>query len=132
MKHLGLVTFLIVTITLFSSLESRAEYGDVILNEFSESAGMSPVVFPHWFHRIRYTCKTCHTDLGFQLKAGANKIKMVDILEGQFCGQCHNGEIAWGSENCHLCHSAKAHIKTRIEKSNLQKLLDINPKSDSN
>ena len=31
---------------------ARAEYGDVVINEFSDEAGMRPVVFPHWFHRI--------------------------------------------------------------------------------
>ncbi|MDH5571363.1 MAG: hypothetical protein OEY89_06330 [Gammaproteobacteria bacterium] len=104
--------------------ESKAEYGDVLLNNFSEASGMKPVVFPHWFHRIRYTCKVCHADLGFELKSGANRIKMIDILEGQFCGNCHNGELAWGSENCDLCHSGIADGETHIERSHLQKLLD--------
>ena len=39
---------------------SRAEYGDITLNRHAEKAGMPPVVFPHWFHRIRFKCKVCH------------------------------------------------------------------------
>jgi hypothetical protein len=39
------------------SQQAQAEYADVVLNEYSEDAGMRPVVFPHWFHRIRYRCK---------------------------------------------------------------------------
>ena len=26
-----------------------AEYGDVVINNYSDAAGMRPVVFPHWF-----------------------------------------------------------------------------------
>jgi len=111
---------------LFMSIESKAEYGDVVLNTYAEASGMKPVIFPHWFHRIRYTCKVCHSDLGFKMKAGANDIKMMEIMEGQYCGNCHNSEIAWGIENCDLCHSGRPSIMTRVERSSLQKLLNMN------
>ena len=87
--------------------EARAEYADVVLNRFSEKEGMRPVIFPHWFHRIRFRCKVCHFELGFKMRAGSNEVKMNDIIEGRFCGMCHNGEIAWAPENCDLCHSGK-------------------------
>ena len=48
---------------------AHAEYGDVVINNYSDEAGMRPVIFPHWFHRIRFRCKVCHADLGFQFKA---------------------------------------------------------------
>ncbi len=82
-----------------------AEYGDVILNRRSEAQGVRPVVFPHWFHRIRYRCKVCHQELGFRMRAGANDVQMSDILDGKFCGMCHNERIAWGPDRCDLCHS---------------------------
>ncbi len=82
-----------------------AEYGDVVLNKRSDKAGVRPVVFPHWFHRIRFRCKVCHQELGFQMRAGANEVLMSDIIDGKFCGMCHNNQIAWGSERCDLCHS---------------------------
>ena len=91
-----------------------AEYGDVLLNNRAQQAGMPPVVFPHWFHRIRYRCKVCHTELGFEMRAGANVVTMNDIVQGRFCGSCHNGQIAWTTENCGLCHSGKAGLPTRI------------------
>ena len=53
---------------------------------------MRPVVFPHWFHRIRFRCKVCHADLGFQFKAGGNDINMLKIIDGEYCGACHNGQ----------------------------------------
>jgi hypothetical protein len=39
---------------------SWAEYGDVVFNRRSEQEGVRPVIFPHWFHRIRFRCKVCH------------------------------------------------------------------------
>ncbi len=102
---------------------ASAEYGDVVINNFSDSAGMRPAVFPHWFHRIRFRCKVCHADLGFKFQAGGNQINMLKIVDGEFCGACHNGEIAWSVENCDLCHSAQAGTSTQVHESTLQKLL---------
>ena len=73
---------------------AEAEYADVVINEYSEAAGMRPVVFPHWFHRVRFRCKVCHGDLGFQFKAGGNDINMVKIIDGQYCGACHDGDAS--------------------------------------
>lgn len=102
--------------------EARAEYGDVVINNHSDKAGMRPVVFPHWFHRVRFACKVCHADLGFQFRAGGNDINMVKIIDGQFCGACHNGEIAWAIENCNLCHSAPPGTPTQVHESTLQRM----------
>ena len=63
------------------------------------------MIFPHWFHRIRFRCSVCHTELGFEMRTGGNDILMANIINGKFCGACHNNKIAWGPENCHLCHS---------------------------
>jgi c(7)-type cytochrome triheme protein len=91
-----------------------AEYGDVILNHRAEQEGMRPVIYPHWFHRIRFRCKVCHNELGFEMRAGANDITMADIIDGKFCGMCHNGQVAWSVENCDICHSGRKGLKTRI------------------
>jgi c(7)-type cytochrome triheme protein len=100
----------------------QAEYGDVVINNHSDKAGMRPVVFPHWFHRVRFACKVCHADLGFKFKAGGNDMNMVKIIDGQYCGACHNGEVAWSVENCNLCHSAKPGTPTQVHESTIQKL----------
>ncbi len=83
----------------------HAEYGDVVINKRSDREGVRPVIFPHWFHRIRFQCKVCHFELGFKMRAGANDVLMNDIVDGRFCGMCHNGQLAWGPERCDLCHS---------------------------
>lgn len=109
--------------------EARAEYGDVVMNLFADDAGMRPVVFPHWFHRIRFRCKVCHGDLGFAFKAGGNDINMVKIIDGQYCGACHDGALAWSIENCDLCHSGIPNTPTQVHESTIQKL--VAPISDA-
>lgn len=104
------------------SQQAQAEYADVVLNEYSEEAGMRPVVFPHWFHRIRFRCKVCHGDLGFQFKAGGNDINMVKIIDGQYCGACHDGDVAWSIENCELCHSGMPGTATQVHHSTVSQL----------
>ena len=108
---------------LLASGDARAEYGDVVINNYSDKAGMRPVVFPHWFHRIRFRCKVCHADLGFKFKAGGNEINMVKVIDGQFCGACHNGEVAWSIENCNMCHSAKPGTTTQVHESTTNSLV---------
>ncbi len=115
---------LTVTVAVLGSIQSvRAEYGDLVLNEIAEKEGMPPAIFPHWFHRIRFRCKVCHADLGFKFKAGGSGINMLKIIDGEYCGACHNGEIAWSVENCNLCHSGKEGLKTQVHGSTLNKLV---------
>ena len=118
----GLALAAALALVLVAATPAQAEYGDVVINNFSDGAGMRPVVFPHWFHRVRFRCKVCHADLGFEFKAGGNQINMLKIIDGQFCGACHNGELAWSVENCNLCHSAKPGTTTQVHESTLQKL----------
>jgi c(7)-type cytochrome triheme protein len=98
----------------FTGVTARAEYGDVVINKRSEKEGMRPVVFSHWFHRIRFRCKVCHAELGFKMRAGANDVLMSDINEGRFCGMCHNGQIAWSADRCDLCHSGRPGLPSGI------------------
>jgi c(7)-type cytochrome triheme protein len=105
-----------------ASVPTHAEYGDVVINNHADAAGVRPVIFPHWFHRVRFRCKVCHSDLGFKFQAGGNDIDMVKIIDGQYCGACHNGQIAWSVENCDLCHSGKPGTPTQVHESTTQKL----------
>ncbi len=102
-----LLTCMGIVASLVAVNTSRAEYGDIVLNSKSESmkkAAVKPVVFPHWFHRIRFKCKVCHEDI-FIIKKGANDINMQKIMQGDYCGRCHNGLIAWEPIYCERCHS---------------------------
>jgi c(7)-type cytochrome triheme protein len=90
-----------------SAVEAHAEYGDIVMNREAERAEMPPVIFPHWFHRIRFKCKVCHDDI-FVMKAGANEVTMIKIIKGEYCGKCHNGRIAWAPLYCDRCHSGES------------------------
>jgi c(7)-type cytochrome triheme protein len=122
----GLRTAILIVVgalaLLASAHEALAEYGDVVINNYSDAAGIRPVVFPHWFHRMRFRCKVCHSDLGFKFAAGGDEINMLKIIDGQFCGACHNGSVAWPVENCELCHSGKPGTPTQVHESTLQRL----------
>jgi len=102
-----LMTCLGISASILSTRTVNAEWGDIVLNSKSKSmhkAGVKPVVFPHWFHRIRFKCKVCHEDI-FIIKKGANDINMTKIMSGEYCGKCHNGLVAWAPLYCERCHS---------------------------
>lgn len=75
------------------------EYGNVLIDNYSTKAGLNPVVFEHWVHRSKFTCRLCHVDIGFAMKAGETRIKAADIMKGYFCGACHNGKLAYGGKD---------------------------------
>ena len=91
------------------------EYGRVVINNYSKAAHLAPVVFDHWLHRAKFTCRLCHVDVGFAMKANATDIRAADNMSGYYCGSCHNGKTAFSScstsmagknsENCIRCHS---------------------------
>jgi len=102
----SLVLFQLITILMVGQV--AAEYGDIVMNAKAEAmreAEVDDVLFPHWFHRIRYRCSVCHEKI-FTLKAGSNDITMSDIsIEHKMCGACHDGSIAWEALECDRCHS---------------------------
>jgi len=96
------------------------EYGNVIINNYSKKSNLAAVVFPHWIHRAKYTCRVCHIDVGFAMQAGGTNIKEDNIRRGLYCGSCHNGKTAFAvkettstgrvTENCERCHSYKKDV----------------------
>jgi len=92
--------------------KSPADYGSVIILGASQKAGLAPVVFDHWLHRKQYTCRLCHVDIGFALKAGATGITAADNMKGLYCGVCHNGKMqAGGRAVFQACSADKADMK---------------------
>jgi len=74
------------------------------------------IVFSHKNHLKRkgVTCQSCHTEL-FEMKYGAAEEKgdfrMPVLYEGRYCGACHDGKKAFGTEDfalCSKCHFAKS------------------------
>ena len=70
------------------------EFGRVVLAGQARRAKVPPVVFDHWLHRAKYTCRVCHVDAGFAMKAGGTDIRAADNAAGQYCGACHNDRTA--------------------------------------
>ncbi|MDH3468965.1 MAG: hypothetical protein OES26_24280 [Gammaproteobacteria bacterium] len=67
--------------------------GDITFQREQGDESTAPAVFPHWKHRIHYKCYVCHNAI-FEMKAGANKITMLAIGDGKYCGACDNGKQA--------------------------------------
>jgi c(7)-type cytochrome triheme protein len=85
------------------------KYGNVVMRAKSRKTGMAPVVFSHWSHRSRYTCRVCHQELGFSMRQGDSGITRDQYLAGKFCGACHNGSTAFTVKDgpqaqCKKCH----------------------------
>ena len=112
-----LMTFL-VDVHAFGVKKKRPrldEYGNVVINNFSEKEKIAPVVFKHWLHRAKYTCRLCHVDIGFAMQAGGTGMTETDNKNGMYCGACHNGKEAFGPHEkrksgvtvptCERCHS---------------------------
>jgi c(7)-type cytochrome triheme protein len=97
-------------------------YGSVALDNFSSAAGMKPVTFDHWRHRLLYTCRLCHVDIGFAMEARRTEISAASNRARLHCGACHDGKTkhlgnalfpACGGEGdktssgCRRCHGRK-------------------------
>ena len=89
----------------------------MILDNYS-TAGPGPVVFDHWLHRSKFTCRVCHVDVGFAMQAKATGISAKTNREGFHCGACHDGKRVFegktifaacsdaaNDKQCDRCHS---------------------------
>lgn len=84
------------------------DYGKVVINQYSEKANLAPVAFNHWLHRAKYTCRLCHVDIGFAMKANETGIRAADNASGNYCGTCHNGKMTVGGERIFAACPVKA------------------------
>lgn len=96
------------------ALLAPEEYGDVLIARTSEKHGVVPVIFSHWVHRSKYSCRVCHGELEFSMQAQGTPI-VCDRgkMNGTYCASCHNGTIAFGpreanADTCIRCHNANS------------------------
>src|ERR1035438_633178 len=68
-----------------------SDYGKVILDNYS-GAEPGAVVFDHWLHRSKFTCRVCHVDVGFAMQAKATGVNAKTNHQGFYCGACHDGK----------------------------------------
>jgi c(7)-type cytochrome triheme protein len=88
------------------SAVAGAQEGDVVLKRHGGITDPPPAVFPHWIHRIRYTCYACHPAA---IEPPSTPITHEAMAAGQACGACHDGRTAWGIgfATCTRCHVAR-------------------------
>ncbi len=74
--------------------------------EFSDGA-QGKVIFSGTTHADKgLKCNDCHPKI-FPMKKTPEKIKMSEINEGKYCGECHNGKKTFATNdpaNCSKCH----------------------------
>lgn len=102
-------------------------YGDIVMDRTKEGmieGEVDAVLFPHWFHRIRFRCKVCHEDT-FETNKGANIIDMDAISAGESCGMCHDGSVAWDPLECEQCHMYPMELLDKPE----EKQVDQSPEN---
>jgi c(7)-type cytochrome triheme protein len=78
----------------------RLREDDILLNL---RGGMPIVRFPHRSHTQWLDCSNCHEHL-FKSQAGANRLSMFQILQGEQCGVCH-GAVSFPLTECARCHN---------------------------
>jgi c(7)-type cytochrome triheme protein len=99
------------------------DYGSVLMDKEASKKNVGPVVFSHLIHRVKYTCRVCHYELEFSMKANDTSIQCDNgKMHGRYCATCHNGKISFAPEdkdekNCSSCHgeSSSASWKTSRE-----------------
>jgi len=89
-------------------LPAPSRYGNVIISRLTASSTHPTVLFSHWIHRRLYTCRVCHFELNFAMKANGTDITEARIRKGEYCGACHNGVISFGVSDatCKKCHTS--------------------------
>ena len=85
---------------LYPSTEIRVLDLDIIMGNTGE---LAMVRFPHKPHTEWLDCSNCHDKI-FKEEVDANPINMMEILSGNYCGQCH-GAVAFPLVECNRCHS---------------------------
>lgn len=95
-------------------------YGDLLLDRVASRNQVKPVAFSHGVHRRKFTCRVCHSELGFQMEPGATEISEAANRKGAFCGACHDGKTSFALQgNCARCHGGRPGQEKRAELSGL-------------
>lgn len=70
----------------------------------ASSGWMSDIIFSHKKHALWNGCEVCHPDIFPSVKKGTLKYSMFQIVDGQYCGVCHN-HVAFPLNDCQRCHA---------------------------
>lgn len=84
------------------------EYGNVVMKQFVKKGVKDSVVFSHWTHRSKHSCRLCHVDIEFSMGVNETGLSEDDNQEGRYCGTCHDGKEAFSIKKCENCHIKNA------------------------
>jgi len=99
------------------------EYGNILIDRATSQGDVKPAVFSHWVHRVKYTCRVCHSELEFSFEKNATPITEEANKSGKYCGACHDGKISFGhtEKNCVKCHNGDlGYGKEKFKELNLE------------
>ncbi len=68
----------------------------------SRSGFVDDVIFDHRIHSDWIQCASCHPAI-FKEELGGNRMKMIDMSKGRYCGRCH-GRVSFTFADCLRCH----------------------------
>jgi len=77
------------------------------------TGNMPYVLFPHKAHTEWLDCENCHEEL-FSSEGKTPGLKMLAILQGEFCGRCH-GAVAFPLTECNRCHSVRPEVPSAFQ-----------------
>lgn len=127
---IGMIATLATALVAFMSGPAMAtakshEYGNVVIDRAAKKNQGQPVVFRHWSHRAKYSCRLCHVDLEFSMQLNETGITEDDNKNGRYCGTCHNGKDAFAISECTKCHAKDAGAAEKLEADAKQAFLAI-------
>jgi c(7)-type cytochrome triheme protein len=108
------------------------EYGNVTMKQFVKKGVKDSVVFRHWIHREKHSCRLCHVDIEFSMGVNETGLSEDDNQDGRYCGVCHDGKEAFSikkCENCHIKNSKDAKDKAKVAKKKFFELRKKLPRS---
>lgn len=117
---IGIVIILAAASSLFNPKQGSAmtkshEYGNVVIDRLSQQNQGQAVIFRHWSHRGKYSCRLCHVDIEFSMVRNETGITEDDNKNGRYCGVCHNGKDTFAITECTKCHAKDARDAAKME-----------------
>lgn len=114
-----MLLFIVALLGAFPGLAQAAgkshEYGNVLMDKAAKKSQGQAVVFRHWSHRAKYSCRLCHVDLEFAMTANTTGVTEEDNKSGRYCGACHNAKDSFAMSECTRCHLKDANDGERME-----------------
>src|SRR5690349_19252414 len=77
-------------------------------NAYIKTDSLGNIPFPHEPHlkKLGSNCTLCHNSV-YKIGEKNPAVTMAEMEKGKSCGKCHNKTIAFGLNECALCHKTR-------------------------